>query len=211
MEKYDIYLFDFDGTLFNTLPALKMVFKNSYKEYGVDVSDEECLQFSREPLPDSYQRKGLKMDVFWDFVKVINFYLNGEESARLTETYDDTEIFHQYVLDHDIKMGVVTSNNIPHVKDIYRVKNIDCSNFVVFVGNQEAPTPKPDPEPINKALELMNYQGDLKKVVYIGDSLYDCLAATRAGISTYLLDRDNAFKDAPYEIIHSLMDLFKEV
>ena len=209
MRKYDLYLFDFDGTLFNTMPAFKMVFKSSYKEFAnLDISDEECLIFSREPLPDSYTRKGLDMTYFWDFVKIINKYLNGEESCRLVKPYHDTFMFHQYVKDHDIKMGVVTSNNIPHVKDIYRIQGIDNSHFVVFVGNQEAQTPKPDPLSINVALKMINYQGDRKDVVYVGDSTNDCLAALNAGIDTYLLDRDNIYQDQPYKIIHSLMELF---
>ena len=209
MKKYQLYLFDFDGTLFNTMPALRMVFKNSYKEYGIDVTDEECITFSREPLPESYKRKGGDMSKFWDFVKVINYWLNGKESAELTELYDDTIPFHDYVREHRINVGIVTSNNIPHVKDIYQTKGIDCSNFVIFVGNQEAQTPKPDPYPILKALEMLNYQGDLMEVVYIGDAINDCIAAERAGIDCYLLDRHNEFEGEPYKIIHSLMDLFK--
>ena len=210
MKKYKLYLFDFDGTLFNTMPALSMVFKNTYKEYGIEITDEECITFSREPLPDSYQRKGLDMKYFWDFVKIINYWLNGEESARLTELYDDTVEFHDYVKKNNIAVGIVTSNNIPHVKDIYRIKGIDCSNFVVFVGNQEEQTPKPDPAPIKKALEMLNYQGDLMDIVYVGDSVNDCIASERAGIDSYLLDRHDEFNHTPYKIIHSLMDLFKE-
>ena len=118
--------------------------------------------------------------------------------------------FHNYVKEHDIKVGIVTSNNIPHVKDIYRVKDIDCSNFVVFIGNQEAQTPKPDPLPLNTALKTLNYDGDLMDVVYVGDSINDCLAADNAHIDSFLLDRDNVYHDSGYKIIHSLMDLFKE-
>ena len=208
MRKYKLYLFDFDGTLFNTMPALAMVFKNTYKEYGIEVSDEECVHFSREPLPDSYQRKGLDMKDFWDFVKVINYWLNSEESVKMTELYDDTLEFHNYVSSNNIPVGIVTSNNIPHIKDIYREKGIDCSKFVVFVGNQEEQRPKPDPYPLLKALEMLDYQGNLNDVVYVGDGPNDCIAASRAGIDSYLLDRVDAFKDSPYKIIHSLMDLF---
>ena len=210
MKEYKLYLFDFDGTLFNTMPALQMVFKKTYEEFGVSVSDEECLTFSREPIPDGYVRKGLDLKYFWDFVAVINKYLNGEESVRLTETYHDTVAFHDYMKKHNLDMGIVTSNNIPHVKDIYNSKGIDYSHFVVFVGNQEAQTPKPDPLSINVALEMINYQSDLMDVVYVGDSTNDCLAAKRAGIDTYLLDRDNVYQGQPYKIIHSLMDLFKD-
>ncbi|MBR0295154.1 MAG: HAD family hydrolase [Bacilli bacterium] len=208
MKKYKLYLFDFDGTLFNTYPALCMVYKMAFKAFGVEVSDEEVRTFSREPIPDSYQRKGLDMKYFWDFVKVINYYLNGEESVNLTEVFEDTVKFHDYVKKNNIQIGIVTSNNIPHVKDIYKAKGIDCSHFAVFVGNQEAQTPKPDPLPILTALKMVNYDGDLMDVVYIGDSPNDALAAKNAKIDAYLLDRHNEYADQPYKIIHSLLDLF---
>ena len=210
MKRYKLYLFDFDGTLFDTFPALEYTFERSYEEIGIQINKEDCKQYSREPLPDSYQRLGADMDHFWDFVAIINRYLNSKESVELTRLYDDTLEFHKYVKDNNIAIGIVTSNNIPHIKEIYENKGIDYSHFVVFVGNQEAQTPKPDPLPILTALQLVKYDGDLKDVVYVGDSPNDSLAAERAGIDNYLLDRYHEFSDQPYKIIYSLMDLFKE-
>ena len=34
MQKYQLYLFDFDGTLFDTLPSSKYVFKKAYEYLG---------------------------------------------------------------------------------------------------------------------------------------------------------------------------------
>ena len=51
-------------------------------------------------------------------------------------------------------------------------------------------------------------KGDLKDVVYIGDSHNDCLAAINAGISYYLIERDED-RDLEFPKIYSLMELFK--
>ena len=209
MRKYKVYLFDFDGTLFNTIKALEMVFKETYAQLGVEVTDEECLRYSREPIDRGYREKGLDMANFWDFVDIINFYLNGFESVSLTETFDDTLRLHAYLKDSGAKSGIVTSNNIPHCLDIYKFHNIDYSFMDVFVGNQECITPKPDPAPINTALKMLNYDGDLEDVVYIGDSINDCKAAINAGVSTYLLDRVHAYEGNEYKVIHSLLELFE--
>ena len=75
------------------------------------------------------------------------------------------------------------------------------------MGNREAPNPKPNPEPILTALEMIGYKGDKKDVCYVGDSLNDCLAASNAGVVPILLDRDDEYKDAPYKRIKSLSEL----
>ena len=75
------------------------------------------------------------------------------------------------------------------------------------MGVKEAPNPKPSPEPILKALEMSNYQGDKKDVCYIGDSLNDCKAAINAGVVPILLDRDDEYPNVPYKRIKSLKEL----
>ena len=104
-------------------------------------------------------------------------------------------------------LGIVTSNNIPHVRDVLKKFDMQKDFFSVLVGNREAPNPKPSPEPILKALEMINYQGDKKDVCYVGDSLNDCISAVNAGIVPILLDRDDEYKDAPYKRIKSLSEL----
>ena len=79
--------------------------------------------------------------------------------------------------------------------------------FNVLVGNREAPNPKPNPEPILKALEMINYQGNKKEVCYVGDSLNDCLSAVKAGIVPILLDRSDEYADSSYQRIKSLKEL----
>ena len=80
--------------------------------------------------------------------------------------------------------------------------------FDVYVGNKEAPIPKPNPQPLNVALKMLSYKGDLKDVAYVGDAMNDVLAAKAAGITPILLDRDGIFPDGKdYIRIHSLKDL----
>ena len=180
MDKYLLYLFDFDGTLFDTLPSSKYVFRKAYENIGMSLDEEQVLGFTREPIPDSYKRLG---------------------GPR--ETYDT-------IIDlrmDEADLGIVTSNNVPHVRDVLRKFDMQNDFFTVLVGNREAPTPKPSPEPILKALEMVGYKGDKKQVCYVGDLLNDCLSAVNAGIVPILLDRDDEYKDAPYQRIKSLRDL----
>lgn len=210
MDKYNLYLFDFDGTLFDTLPSSKFVFKAAYEKIGISIKDEDILGYTREPIPNSYKRLGGKPEEWDTFVFYIEKYVNSQKSVDLTDIYDDTydTIIDLRMLEADL--GIVTSNNVPHVRDVLKKFDMQKDFFNVLVGNREAPNPKPSPEPILKALEMINYKGDKKKVCYVGDSLNDCIAASKAGIVPILLDRDGEYKDAPYQRIKSLRELLEE-
>ena len=207
MKQFLLYFFDFDGTLFDTLPSSQYVFKKAYENIGININVNDVIGWTREPIPDSYQRMGAPKEKFVSFMNDIEKYVNSQESVNLTEIYPDT-----YDTILDLKMveadvGIVTSNNAPHVRDVLKKFDMQTGFFDVIVGNQEAPTPKPDPEPILKALEMSKYQGDKQDVCYVGDSINDCLAAVNAGIVPILLDRLDEYQDAPYLRIKSLKDL----
>ena len=208
MQKFQLYLFDFDGTLFDTLETSKYVFRKAYEFLGIKLNEEEVLQFTREPIPISYKRMNAPLEKYDAFMAQIEKYLNTtQESIDLTDIYDDT---YDTIIDlrmDEADLGIVTSNNVPHVRDILRKFDMQKDFFTVLVGNREAPNPKPSPEPILKALEMINYKGDKKDVCYVGDSLNDCLSAVNAGVVPILLDRDDEYKDAPYQTIKSLKEL----
>ena len=207
MDKYNLYLFDFDGTLFDTLTSSKYVFREAYKHIGMTLNEDEVLSFTREPIPNSYKRMGAPKELWPSFIQDVEALVRTQKSVDLTDIYDDTydTIIDLRMLEADL--GIVTSNNVPHVRDVLRKFDMQKDFFTVLVGNQEAPTPKPSPMPILKALEMINYQGDKKDVCYVGDSLNDCLSAVNAGVTPILLDRDDEYQDAPYIRIRSLSEL----
>ena len=207
MQKFQLYLFDFDGTLFDTLPSSKYVFKMAYKGINMEINPDDVVIWTREPIPDSYARMGAPKEKFDSFMNDIEKYVNSQESVNLTAIYDDT---YDTIIDlrmDEADLGIVTSNNVPHVRDVLRKFDMQKDFFTVLVGNREAPNPKPSPEPILKALEMINYRGDKKDVCYVGDSINDCLAAVNAGIVPILLDRDDEYPNTPYLRIKSLKEL----
>lgn len=207
MQKYLVYLFDFDGTLFDSLRACKYVFKRAYSNLNIEINENDVRGWTREPLPVSYARLGAPKDKFAKFFKDITDYVNSKESTELTDLYPDT---YDTIIDlrmDEAYLGVVTSNTASHVRDVLKKFDMQKDFFSVIVGNLETKKVKPDPEPILKALEMMNYKGDLKDVCYVGDALNDCLSAVNAGVTPILLDRHNEYQDTKYIRITSLEEL----
>ncbi len=209
MKKYKYYLFDFDGTLFDTSKPLEFVFKEAYKSVGIQIDPKMVGYLSRVPLSVSYKELGApQTKAAWDkFIGKIEETLNSKESVEMSLPFEETLEFFNYVKTNSISIGIVTSNNSNHVRNILSFYDISLDLLKVIIGNVEANVPKPDPLPINVALKELGLTNQ-DDVVYIGDSKNDCLSAINAGIDYYFLDRENQghYKD---RAITNLMELFK--
>ena len=205
-NKYDVFLFDFDGTLFDTLESSIYVFEEAYKNMGIKVNHDEVLGYTREPIPNSYIRLVGSMAGYDKFIADIDRLVKSQKVTDMAVIYPDTAEILKYLKDNKKLVGIVTSNSRKHVLDV--LNRFDLAKyFDVIVGNELAPIPKPNPEPILKALELLNIKNK-EKVVYLGDSINDAIAAVNAGVNPILLDRLNEFKHLnQYQIIDSLNEI----
>ena len=203
LNEFDIFLFDFDGTLFDTLESSIYVFEEAYKHIGIKVNHNEVLGYTREPIPNSYKRLVGSMDGYPSFIKDIDDLVHSQKVVDMTEIYSETAEILKFLKANKKIVGIVTSNSKKHVIDVLNKFGL-TSYFDVIVGNKEAPNPKPSPEPILKALELLG-EFNKEKVVYIGDALNDAIAATNAGVTPILLDRLDEFSEyKQYRIINNL-------
>ena len=180
INQYDVFLFDFDGTLFDTLESSIYVFEESYKHIGKTINREDILGYTREPIPNSYKKVTGSMDGYDDFIKDIDNLVLSQKVTDMAEIYDDVIPMLKALKSNNKLVGIVTSNADEHVLDVLNRFNI-TQYFDIVVGNRQAPIPKPSPKPIYKALELLKFN-QLDKVVYVGDSLNDALAAKNAKV-----------------------------
>lgn len=208
IKKYNYYLFDFDGTICDSLESNIYVFIEGYKLVNIDVKPEEVLGYTREPIPVAYKRLGCPQEKYKEFIDYIHALVKSDKATNLLKIFDDV---YDVVMDlrmSEATLSIVTSNSGNHVENVLKKHHLDKLFFDAVVGWELAPIPKPDPCPILKALEVLNYQGDKSDVVYVGDSLNDMIAAKAAGINGILIDRDNEFPESEdYIKINSLYEL----
>ncbi len=200
-------MFDFDGTLLDTSKCLYYVFKEAFKETHVDIKEEDVELLSRIPLSEGYKKMNGKKQYVNVFSKRIKEALNEDESIKYTSKFPEIDKFLNYINNHSLNVGIVTSNDTEHVIKVLKYLNIDPTIFKVIVGSDKCQGIKPSPEPILTALKECNYNDSKDEVIYVGDSFNDCLAGKNAHIDYVLLDRKGN-SDSEFPTISNLLELF---
>ena len=208
MQEFEVYLFDFDGTLVNSRDSLLAVFKRAYKSVGIEVGDEHILRLMRVQLQQGYRELGApeNEESVKLFASEIIRLLDIPEITALVKNYDDVKQALYVLKSMGKTLGIVTSNNQKHVRDVLQHLEIDENLFSVIVGNKETKLHKPNPDPILKALELLDISNE--NVCYVGDGLDDMSCAVNANVYPILIDRLDEYGDSNHIVIKTLDELY---
>ena len=178
-----IVLFDLDGTLVDTAPEMHLAMNVLLKEEGL------------KPLPYKSIRPHVSNGVMGIFKNVFddNPQFGGRRFNRYLDIYDDHLGIHaktfpgidevlSAIEDLGINWGIVTNKSKRFAKPLLRKLKLLNQTSCLVCGDTTNNL-KPDPEPINYALSLMQTKNK-KGSFYIGDSKKDVDAAKAAGISS---------------------------
>lgn len=184
-KKYDVILFDMDGTLIDTDELIAQTFFCLYDKYnnGKRATREEMVYFSGPPIRETLAKEfpqNNQEELFQEFHDI---------SWRLYPQYLKSFPFVKDALielkkDH-YRLGIVT--NKMHGTTQYCLELLNMNNiFDVVIGIDDVNLPKPHSEGIFKAMDILN-QPEKVKVLYIGDNGSDFLTSQNAGIDCGLI------------------------
>jgi HAD superfamily hydrolase (TIGR01549 family) len=190
-------LFDFDGTLADTLPLSFYAFKYVFKKYDDrEVSTDELIAMFG-PTEDEIIAENLRNK---EKVKeaISDYYLIYEKShAAEVHMTDDMDQLLTYIGSNDMKIGVITGKS----RKAYQISSeaLKLSNFFdIVITGDDVRQPKPNPEGIFTALAYLGVSKE--EAVFVGDSNADIKAGKSAGLRTYGVQWLSTYQSTHFEM-----------
>ena len=183
-ERYAAVVFDLDGTLFDSAPAMQRIAAAYFRELGVEEpSLEETKSYighgARTFLRLALADRGLDDEGAFDarFERFHELYgaAPGEDNRAYAGALDTLEA----LAAAGIALGLCT--NKPHrpTLNVLRAYGLE-RRFASIVDGETLAERKPDPAPLLHTLDAL--RADRAAALYVGDSEVDAQTAKAAGI-----------------------------
>lgn len=179
MSKYDLVLYDLDGTLWDSVPLIIECLKSAYDVVlgGTDRSDDDLQSYIGRPLGDTF---AMHDDETRD--KLVNAYLEIN-CSRLRENaipiFPGVYDFLAKIRTSGVKQGIVTSKRESSAMITIDLLELD-GYFDVKVFREATERAKPHGDPLIEAARRAGIT-DMSRVLYVGDAVPDVLSAHDAG------------------------------
>ncbi|MCD8519689.1 MAG: prolipoprotein diacylglyceryl transferase [Erysipelotrichaceae bacterium] len=196
-RKQPILLFDFDGTIMDTEPAVLATYEKLYHNHGLGhlINEESKKTLMGPPLKEIFIQhfdESQIDDLVNDYRKI-----NLELHASLVKPFEGAKEVLTSLKAQGYRLGIVSSkhsDSIEYALDMFNMKDL----FEVIIGLNHVVEHKPHKEAILKACEALGVGHDA--LIYVGDTVVDVKSATNIGAYcvAYISNEDR------YEAIQAL-------
>jgi phosphoglycolate phosphatase len=175
-----IILFDLDGTLIDSTEAILESFGVAFKTFGQAVPEDKLIEAEiGHPLDVMFPTLGVAKEEVDDYVHAYKMHYREISCAKtvlLPEAHEAVELASKHAT-----LGVVTTKTAKYSIELLEHMGL-MSYFEVLIGREDVINPKPNPEPIQKALAKL--PSDTSDIWMIGDTCMDMLAAKSANVGS---------------------------
>ena len=200
---YQNFIWDFDGTLFNTYPKMLKAYVKTMQYYQISITPSAIYRTlktqSSKDLANQYQL---------DFEEFDQIYKQFEKSDTSNVfAYDDAKYILEKVIEKGGKNYLLTHRENASAKALLQGSQLD-GLFVEIVGPENKFPRKPDPTSLLYLVE--KYQMEKTKTVMIGDRPMDIDAGINAGVQSIFYNDERLFKiKQAHHQVHSLTEIEK--
>lgn len=184
LQKPEAVIFDWDGTLVNTLPGIRIAHNHVRVSLGFDPWTEDEFRAnlkhsSRELYPRLYGDMAEKAyQTLYEFIAETHI----EHLEVLPGAFD----LLKFLNTRKFPCGLVSNKNHDYL--VKEVSHLGWSQyFFCILGSGQALKDKPAADPIILALELAQLPLSPEKIWFVGDTETDLLAAKAAGSPAVLI------------------------
>jgi len=175
-----IILFDLDGTLIDSTEAIVESFHHSFKTHNhPHPKDEQITALIGYPLDIMFADLGVEKSRVWDFVDTYreNYRKISTQKTILLQNAREAVV----LASEFATLGIVTTKTGAYSKVLMEHFEL-MQHFEVLIGREDVEHPKPDPEPIIKALEVLGKSDE--NIWMIGDTKLDLISAKAAKVNS---------------------------
>lgn len=180
MKKINTVLFDLDGTLVDSNELIIETFRQTIQQFYPDreLSRRQLIDLVGPPLQETFQQYTNDPFLVEEMIRTYRSIYKKLEFEYVTLYPNVSETLSE-LKQKGYHLGIVTTKFLESAYPSIKHFNID-QFFDVIIGLDDVKKHKPDPEPIYKALENLDYQ----EVVMVGDNSSDIEAGMNAGTLT---------------------------
>jgi pyrophosphatase PpaX len=174
-------LFDLDGTLIDSVRLILDSYHHTLATHGLPPrTDDEWLAGVGTPLTAQFAAWGHDPDTLQALIATYREY-NLKHHDRMVTVYPGVVDVVRALKEDGIATGLVTSKNRAGAVRGLALVRLEAL-MDVLVCADEVENPKPHPEPVEKAVRLLD--ADPGATVYVGDSIHDMHSGRAAGVRT---------------------------
>jgi HAD superfamily hydrolase (TIGR01509 family) len=211
---FEAAIFDWDGTLADTMPVVVFSFQKVLRGIGCVVSDEFLVRRigigARNMFKDALQLNNIVFDeAMVDGLMEKKLKIQTELFGNINLFEGATELLDS--LRFKLKIGLATMSNRPVINRLLRMKGLD-GYFDFVITADEAKNPKPDPEIFVKCALKLGCTPE--NCVVFEDSVFGVVAARSANMKCVAIPsgaytKTELEKEKPDLIVDSLNETKK--
>ncbi|MGI6608051.1 MAG: prolipoprotein diacylglyceryl transferase [Erysipelotrichaceae bacterium] len=181
-SKKPVIIFDLDGTLLDTAPAIFASFKHTFEIFQPDLklTDEDYASFLGPTLKETFEKycPQAEEETIEEMIKTYQKH-NREIHQDLVKPMPNVTKLLKYLKENDYNIAVASGKVTDTCRLGLEVAGLD-DYFEVIIGVDQVKNPKPDRETLIKAIKALN--GYFTNAIYVGDSVIDIACAKNAGV-----------------------------